>query len=177
MHKMAALDIMEEPSRKLHISKICREIAGGRFRGFLLKRKLNPEVLAVLADCPNQRKDYIRCIKNREKSSFNIVHDLEDSDISGISNKLKMNRYLKAERRIGAKIIGRLSNKKIFEGSQEKALLEGKESESKIIKKDNSWIERVDNEDNNIEKEAIKRIKEQSGQGQTKDAPIKGNEK
>ena len=153
-----ALKNKKDLLKKLSISKMCREVAGGRLRGFLLKRKLNPEVLMVLDGYQEQTKSYISSIKNKQKGSFDIVHNLEGAKIF---DKLKMNKYVRAERKSGAIVLGGIFTKKISEGLREKAkmLVEGNKEEGK--KKDSEWSERVDNRDNHIEREAVERIQKE----------------
>ena len=152
--------------KKSKISEKCKEIAGGNIRGFLLKRKLNPEVLMVLEKYPEQCEDYIKSIKNKEKGPFDVIHDLEGASFL---DKVKLNKYIRAERKSGALVLGGIFKKQISTGVRQKAkaLLEGKKQESRG--KGDDWLEKVDNKDNHIEKNAVERIEQENQEKRAKE--------
>ena len=98
------------------IKEACKKIAGNRIKGAVLKRKLNPEVLAVLEGYPEQMENYITSIGKGEKGEIDLIHNLENTSFL---NKLKLNRFVRAEKNAGAIVKGQL-----FE-----ELLEQKETE------------------------------------------------
>ena len=152
--------------RKLGINKKCREIAGGRIRGFLLKRKLNPEVLMILSKYPEQCRDYIKSIKNKEKTSFDIVHNLEGA---GLINRFKMNKYASAEKKSGAIVLGELFHKNISDGLRAKAKSLMESTKGQVSRKENKWVERVENKDSHIEKTALEAIEKESEENRAKE--------
>ena len=167
MDKDYAFISKDQLMRKLGINEKCREIAGGRIRGSLLKRKLNPEILMVLEKYPEQCEEYIRSIKSKEKTPFDLVHNLEGARLI---DKLKMNKYVRAERKSGTMVLGGILSPKISEGIREKAkaIVEGAKQQASTIKK-NDVVEKIDNKDNHIEKNAVERIQEQSEQKRAKE--------
>ena len=152
--------------QKLKISEKCKEIAGGNIRGFLLKRKLNPEVLMVLDKYPEQCEEYIRSINNGEKNAFDIVHNLEGASFF---DKFRSNAHVKAERKSGELVLGSLFGKQVSDGLRQKAkaLVEGSREAAKTRKKDNQW--KVENKDNHIEKKAVERIEKESQEKRAKE--------
>lgn len=111
--KEKAIEEKRQKFKRLGISKLCKEIAGGRISGNLLKRKINPEIVAVLQNNPEQLKEYITCIKEKRKLPFELVHDLTNLNII---EKFKLNKFVKAEEKIGAKVLNKLFDKnKTFE--------------------------------------------------------------
>ena len=167
MDKDYAFISKDQLMRKLGINEKCREIAGGRIRGSLLKRKLNPEILMVLEKYPEQCEEYIRSIKSKEKTPFDVVHNLEGARLI---DKLKMNKYVRAERKSGTMVLGGILSPKISEGVREKAkaLVESAKQQASTIKK-KDVVEKIDNKDNHIEKNAVERIQEQSEKGRAKE--------
>ena len=158
----------ENLMKKLKISEKCKEIAGGNIRGFLLKRKLNPEVLMVLDKYPEQCEGYIKSIKNGEKNDFDIVHNLEGASFF---DKFRLNKHVRAERKSGELVLGSLLGKQVSDGLRQKAkaLVEGSRETVKSRKKDNEWLEKVENKDNHIEKKAIERIEQESQEKRAKE--------
>lgn len=111
--KEKAIEEKRQKFKRLGISKLCKEIAGGRISGNLLKRKINPEIVAVLQNNPEQLKEYITCIKEKRKLPFELVHDLTNLNII---EKFKLNKFVKAEEKTGAKVLNKLFDKnKTFE--------------------------------------------------------------
>lgn len=111
--KEKAIEEKRQKFKRLGISKLCKEIAGGRISGNLLKRKINPEIVAVLQNNPEQLKEYITCIKEKRKLPFELVHDLTNLNII---EKFKLNKFVKAEEKTGAKVLSKLFDKnKTFE--------------------------------------------------------------
>ena len=143
--------------KKLCISKQCREIAGGRLNGFFLKRKLNPEILCVLEKYPEQCKEYIENIHDKQKPTFDMVHNLENISLI---DRFKLNRFVRNERKSGILVLGGLLNNKITDSQRKEArtLMEGKNQD----KKENEWIEKVENKDNRLEKSAIEKMEKEA---------------
>ena len=154
--------------QKLKISEKCKEIAGGSIRGFLLKRKLNPEVLMVLDKYPEQCEEYIKSINNGGKNAFDIVHNLEGASFF---DKFRSNAHVRAERKSGELVLGSLFGKQVSDGLRQKAkaLVEGSRETVKSAKKDNKWLKKVDNKDNHIEKKAVERIEKENQEKRAKE--------
>lgn len=129
--KEKAIEEKRQKFKRLGISKLCKEIAGGRISGNLLKRKINPEIVAVLQNNPEQLKEYITCIKEKRKLPFELVHDLTNLNII---EKFKLNKFVKAEEKTGAKVLSKLFDKnKTFEVTAKTRALAS--SANKIAKK------------------------------------------
>ncbi len=125
-HTISIQQVLEEKKEKfkrLGISDMCKEIAGGRIKGALLKRKINPEVVAVLEHNTDQLKEYINSISEKKNLSFDLVHNLLNTNLL---SKIKLNRFVKAEEKAGAYICGKLfdKNSAIIAKEKTKALAE-----------------------------------------------------
>ena len=99
------------------IKEACKKIAGNRIKGALLKRKLNPEVLAVLEGYPEQMENYITSIGKGEKGEIDLIHNLENTSFL---NKLKLNRFVRAEKNAGAIVKGQLFEELLEQKEKEK---------------------------------------------------------
>lgn len=123
------LDEKKASYKRIGINKMCREVAGGRIRGALLRRKVNPEIVKILDSTGNNEmlKDYIKNISDKKEFSFNLTHDL--TNLTRVQ-KWMMQRYTRAEEKCGAKIIGKLwdKNKALPESSKQE------NKEDKILK-------------------------------------------
>lgn len=139
-------ETQKEKFKRLQIPKKCKEIAGGPFRAFLLRKKINPEIVVALESNPTQLEEYISAIYNKKQLPFELTHDLRGADIF---TEHKRNRYTKAEKKSGAKVLIEKFNKN-------EALGEGKDA-SETKQKTETVRDRVkeDNEDNHIEKGAM----------------------
>lgn len=166
-----ALDEKKEKFKRLGISDMCKEIAGGRIKGALLKRKINPEIVAVLENNSEQLEEYINCIHEKKKLSFDLVHNLLDTSIL---SKIKLNRYVKAEKKAGAYVCGNLfdKNNAIIAKEKTKALAgkvkenvkdktekskdfsQEKMSSTKSKRKRKDFVPKVFNKNNEIEAKA-----------------------
>lgn len=131
--------------KRLDIYKKCREITGGPISGFLLKRKINPEIVMALDGYDDQLKDYINSVHKGEKLPFELTHDFRET---GILTKIKRNKFAKIERKLGAKVFGKLFDKnetlEAHNGKTKRLNKEeiGEDSEPAIQEK----IEKVDKE-------------------------------
>lgn len=134
--------------KKNDIRKNCKTITGKS--GLLLMAKLNPNIIKVLAEDTEMLKEYINAVHNKEKFSAEITHDVEDVKLL---KRLLMIHRLRNEKKIGAKIVGGKFNKN-------KALPEGKEEKTEQKHKEKFDNIKLDNKDNHIEEEAIKRTQE-----------------
>lgn len=103
MSKEQVLEEKKIKFKRLGITKMCKEIAGGRFKGNILKRKINPEIVAVLQNTPEQLKEYIISIKENRELPFELIHDLTNLNVI---EKFKLNKFVKAEKRSGARVLG-----------------------------------------------------------------------
>lgn len=103
-----AFEEKKEKFKRLGISEMCKEIAGGRIKGALLKRKINPEIVAVLENDTEQLKEYISSISEKKNLPFELVHNLLNTNIL---SKVKLNRFVKAEEKAGAYVSGKLFDK------------------------------------------------------------------
>lgn len=158
--------------KRLDIYKKCREVAGGPISGLLLKRKINPEIVMALDGYDDQLKEYIDSVDKETELPFELVHDLRET---GILTKIKRNKFAKIEKKLGAKIFGKLFDKnetlKAHEdkpkelNTQEKVEKEFKEDSkdyAKVHLKAGKEVDRNNirealkqyNEDNHIEKNA-----------------------
>lgn len=138
--------------KRLNISDMCKEISGGIFSNLNLRRKINPNIVLVLQEHPEQLKEYISSIQDKTKLPFELVHNLKDI---GIWKKLKLNKFTKTEEKLGAKIIG-----KIFNKNQTLAEATKTNSVDKENMKKKEFVQKVENRDSHIEKEANKVLQE-----------------
>lgn len=106
------------------IVEILNNVEPSKFKQFLLKRKLNPVILATLNDNKQSTTilDYVEAIKNKENcENLKIKHDIRHSVLKG-NLKRTMKRIAKTENKIDgmevlglkeSKIAGLLGKKKI----------------------------------------------------------------
>ncbi len=94
--------------KNLDIAKKCKEIAGGFFRGLLLRRKVNPEIVIALEKNPEQLKDYISSLHTKKDLPFELIHNLQGISIL---EKFRRNKFARTEKRLGAKVLGKLFDK------------------------------------------------------------------
>lgn len=164
-----ALEEKKEKFKRLGISDMCKEIAGGRIKGALLKRKINPEVVAVLEHNTDQLKEYINSISEKKNLPFDLVHNLLNTNML---SKIKLNRFVKAEEKAGAYICGKLfdKNSAIIAKEKTKALAEtaketAKDKTAKIKEfsqekyqtvksKGRDFVQKIPNKDSKIEEKA-----------------------
>ena len=91
------------------IVEILNNVEPSKFKQFLLKRKLNPVILATLNDNKQSTTilDYVEAIKNKENcENLKIKHDIRHSVLKG-NLKRTMKRIAKTENKIdGMQVIG-----------------------------------------------------------------------
>lgn len=171
-HTISIQQVLEEKKEKfkrLGISDMCKEISGGRIKGALLKRKINPEVVAVLEHNTDQLKEYINSISEKKNLPFDLVHNLLNTNLL---SKIKLNRFVKAEEKAGAYICGKLfdKNSAIIAKEKTKALAEtaketAKDKTAKIKEfsqekyqtvksKGRDFVQKIPNKDSKIEEKA-----------------------
>ncbi|MFR5509072.1 MAG: hypothetical protein ACLTKT_07760 [Clostridia bacterium] len=164
-----AFEEKKEKFKRLGISEMCKEIAGGRIKGALLKRKINPEIVAVLGNDTEQLKEYISSISEKKNLPFDLVHNLLNTNLL---SKIKLNRFVKAEEKAGAYIYGKLfdKNSAIIAKEKTKALAEtaketAKDKTAKIKEfsqekyqtvksKGRDFVQKIPNKDSKIEEKA-----------------------
>ena len=148
---------------------MCKEIAGGKIKGTLLKRKINPEIVAVLGNNTEQLKEYINSIFEKKSLPFELVHNLENTSIL---SKIKLNRFVKAEEKAGAWVWGHLfdKNRAIMAKEKTKAIAGNvkENTKNKISKikdfsqekyqtaksKGRDFVQKIPNKDSKIEEKA-----------------------
>lgn len=168
-----ALEEKKEKFKRLGISDMCKEIAGGRIKGALLKRKINPEIVAVLGNNQEQLKEYINSIFEKKNLPFDLVHNLLNTNIL---SKVKLNRFVKAEEKAGAYVCGKLfdKNSAIIAKEKTKALAETAKETAKdktgkikefsqekyqtVKNKGRDFIQKIPNKDSKIEEKAREAI-------------------
>ena len=164
-----ALEEKKEKFKRLGISEMCKEIAGGKIKGTLLKRKINPEIVAVLGNNTEQLKEYINSIFEKKSLPFELVHNLENTSIL---SKIKLNRFVKAEEKAGAWVWGHLfdKNRAIMAKEKTKAIAGNvkENTKNKISKikdfsqekyqtaksKGRDFVQKIPNKDSKIEEKA-----------------------
>ena len=114
----------KELFKDLKIADICEEIAGAVFPGLLLKRKVNPNIVSVLKDNPEQLREYIKNLREKKNLPFELVHNLEGINLW---KKFRLNKFVKIEEKLGAKVLGKLFDKN-------RTLKEGETLEKKSTK-------------------------------------------
>lgn len=100
-----ALKAKKENFKNLNIYNRCKNVANNWVEARILKRKINPEIVAVLKDDKEALKGYIESIYKGKQYPFYLTHDLRNSKRK-ILHKMKMNFYAKYEKQSGAKILG-----------------------------------------------------------------------
>lgn len=168
-----ALEEKKDKFKRLGISDMCKEITGGRIKGALLKRKVNPEIVAALGNNTDQIKEYISNIYYEEDLPFQLVHNLEKTSIL---SKIKLNKFVKAEEICGAWVSGKLfdKNRAIVAKEKTKAIAgnvkeAAKEKTAKIKdfsqekyqtakSKGRDFVQRIPNKDSKIEATARQAI-------------------
>lgn len=164
-----ALEEKKEKFKRLGISEMCKEIAGGKIKGTLLKRKINPEIVAVLGNNTEQLKEYINSIFEKKSLPFELVHNLENTSIL---SKIKLNRFVKAEEKAGAWVWGHPfdKNRAIMAKEKTKAIAGNvkENTKNKISKikdfsqekyqtaksKGRDFVQKIPNKDSKIEEKA-----------------------
>lgn len=160
--------------KRLDIKNICMEIAGGRFKGALLGRKVNPEIVSVLQHDTEQLKDYITSIYQKKELPFELTHHLRGI---GILDKIRLNKFARSEKKLGATVIGKLFDKNIaLDGVKdnkmlnaakegfEKGVTAAKEKAIRAKDKAKDFVQKIPNEDNHIEEKANEAIKQSQEQ-------------
>ena len=161
-----ALEEKKDKFKRLGISDMCKEITGGRIKGALLKRKVNPEIVAALGNNTDQIKEYISNIYYEEDLPFQLVHNLEKTSIL---SKIKLNKFVKAEEICGAWVSGKLfdKNRAIVAKEKTKAIAENvkeaakektakikdfsQEKEQTAKSKGRDFVQKIPNKDSKIE--------------------------
>ncbi len=161
-----ALEEKKDKFKRLGISDMCKEITGGRIKGALLKRKVNPEIVAALGNNTDQIKEYISNIYYEEDLPFQLVHNLEKTSIL---SKIKLNKFVKAEEICGAWVSGKLFDKnraivakkktKAIAGNVKEAPKEktakikdfSQEKEQTAKSKGRDFVQKIPNKDSKIE--------------------------
>lgn len=175
--ELSIIEVLENKKsqfKRLDIKNICKEIAGGRLKGMLLGRKVNPEIVSVLQNDPEQLKDYIASIYQNKELPFELTHNLEGI---GLLKKFQMNKFVKSEEKMGAKVIGKLFDKnRAIEGSKGRKMIEAakegvgkgvdvtKEQAVKLKNKAKDFVPKISNKDNHIEEKANEAIKQSQEQ-------------
>ena len=154
---------------------MCREIAGGKIKGALLKRKINPEIVAVLENDTKQLKEYISSISEKKDLPFELVHNLENTSIF---SKLKLNKFVRAEEKAGAWVCGKLfdKNRAIVAKEKTKAIAGSVKETAKdkvaqvkdfsqekfktVKSKGRDFVQKIPNKNSQIEAKAVKNLKE-----------------
>lgn len=171
--KISIAEVLENKKsqfKRLDIKNICREVAGGRFGALRLRRKVNPEIVGVLQHDPEQLKDYVTSIYQKNKLPFELTHNL---DGIGILDKIRLNKFARSEGKLGAKVIGRLFDKnKAIDGVKDNRMLNvakdgfekgaAKAKGKSIRAKD--FVPRIANKDNHIEEKANEAVKQSQEQ-------------
>lgn len=165
----------KENFKRLGISDMCREIAGGKIKGALLKRKINPEIVAVLENDTKQLKEYISSISEKKDLPFELVHNLENTSIF---SKLKLNKFVRAEEKAGAWVCGKLfdKNRAIVAKEKTKAIAGSVKETAKdkvaqvkdfsqekfktVKSKGRDFVQKIPNKNSQIEAKAVKNLKE-----------------
>ena len=113
--------------KDLKISDMCEEIAGAVFPGLLLKRKVNPNIVSVLKDNPEQLREYIKNLREKKNLPFELVHNLEGINLW---RKFRLNKFVKIEEKLGAKVFGKLfdKNRALKEGDTKNVIDKQKET-------------------------------------------------
>ena len=94
----------KENYEKMGIKEMCKEIAGGRVSGLLLRAKVNPAIVHSLMNEPETLKEYISCLHEKRELPFELVHDLRNSKL-GFMERRRMAVRARAEDKIpGTKI-------------------------------------------------------------------------
>ena len=138
--------------KRLQVNKKCKEIAKNPVSAFLLKRKVNPAIVAVLEHNEEQLTEYISSLYNKKELPFGLVHDLRDTNIV---TKLMRNRFTRVESKLGAEVLGsELFNKNKALPPAQKPY---KTEERKETIKDKY---KQENKDAHIEKEAFEKMQE-----------------
>lgn len=159
---------------RLDIKNICKEIAGGKIKGLLLGRKVNPEIVSVLQHDPEQLKDYITCIYQKKELPFELTHHLRGI---GILDKIRLNKFARSEEKLGAIVMGKLFDKnraldgvkdnKMLNAAKEgfeKGVTAAKEKAIRAKDKAKDFVQKIPNEDNHIEEKANEAIKQSQEQ-------------
>ena len=94
--------------RELGIYSKCKELSNGISEYRMLKRRVNPEVIAAIKNDNDSIDKYIESLLDDKRFEFDLVHDLRGAEtgIKGLINRIKNSTYVKYERRCGAKVIG-----------------------------------------------------------------------
>lgn len=168
--KISITEVLENKKsqfKRLDIKNMCKEIAGGILGGLRLRRKVNPEIVGVLQHKPEQLKDYITSIYQKNKLPFELTHNL---DGIGILDKIKMNKFARSEEKLGAKVIGKLFDKnKAIDGVKDNKILNAAKEEigkgvEAVKNKGKDFVQKIPNIDNHIEEKANEAVKQSQEQ-------------
>ena len=159
---------------RLDIKNICKEIAGGKIKGFLLERIVNPEIVSVLQHDPEQLKDYITSIYQKKELPFELTHHLRGI---GILDKIRLSKFARSEEKLGATVIGKLFDKnraldgvkdnKMLNAAREgwgKGVQAAKEQSVRLADRAKDFVQKIPNKDNHIEEKANEAIKQSQEQ-------------
>ena len=160
----------KELFKDLKISDVCKELTDSKISSLLLKRKINPNIVSVLREHPEQLKEYIISLKEKKDLPFELVHNLQDISLW---KKFRLNKFAKIEEKLGAKVLGKVFDKnKTLAQEKGKKLIAGvkdKTIEGVGIVKDNaakakdiakSFVPKINNKDSHIEAKANEAVKE-----------------
>ena len=84
------------------ISQKCHELTTSIFKRRKLQRILNPVIIEGLNDNIDIM-EYIKCVKNQSKLSFELEHNTVDSRLN-LFDKLKMKKIARNEKILGAQV-------------------------------------------------------------------------
>ena len=110
--------------KETKMSERCADIAGSKFKGMLLKRKVSPVIVAFLGaiDADSNIDEYLNCINNKTDTRFDIIHDINNSSLS-FRNKMLMKRYAKVEEKsVGAYVFKNMNKLKLLETINKKTI-------------------------------------------------------
>lgn len=110
--------------KETKMSERCADIAGSKFKGMLLKRKVSPVIVSFLGaiDADSNIDEYLNCINKKTDTSFDIIHDMNNSSLS-FRNKMLMKRYAKVEEKsLGAYVFKNINKLKLLETINKKAI-------------------------------------------------------
>lgn len=110
--------------KEIKISERCADITGSKFKGMLLKRKVSPVIVSFLGaiDADSNIDEYLNCINKKTDTSFDIIHDMNNSSLS-FRNKMLMKRYAKVEEKsLGAYVFKNINKLKLLETINKKAI-------------------------------------------------------
>ncbi|MBQ2938291.1 MAG: hypothetical protein IJE05_05395 [Clostridia bacterium] len=147
--------------KRLDIFSSCRENSRSLLGAISLYRKVNPAVIKAMGNDREAMSNYIDCLNNKKEFPFELKHDLSGMSIL---QKIRKNRFVRAEEKCGASILGKIFNKnKALSESKEDRSDEQKESTTqknndfrkamKVVTQDRETIEAKKELEENLSKE------------------------